>query len=304
MARPARLLIVLALALLPGGSAFAQPQPQVPAVIKPAANPPPPLFPKHRRGLYINGEKIEVIDATPQSPPLDTDDPGVPDPGEYEINLLTDADLGADAREIHVVTVDANYGVMLRGWGHQLPAQLKFEFPVVAARETGAAYEIGAGNYASGLKFNFYNDESRGLRASVYPQLEFSAGASVRKGVAEAGQTFVLPVLVSHESKHVTLVGNAGVRQAIHDEDRGTTADLGGGIGRAFSRKLAVMADLRTSCRADFRRDRLVSTSLGLIYGVRKSIWYARVGHSLFSDDGGHMYLGFGMKVLVDTAHR
>jgi hypothetical protein len=104
--------------------------------------------------------------------------------------------------------------------------------------------------------------------------------------VADAGQTFVLPVLVSHESKYVTLVGNAGLSQPIHDADRETTADLGAGVGRAFFRKLAVMADLRTSCSVDFRRDRLLSTSLGFIYGVRKSIWYASVGHSLFSDDG------------------
>ena len=40
-----------------------------------------------------------------------------------------------------------------------------------------------------------------------------------------------------------------------------------------------------------------------MIYGVRKSIWYARVGHSLFSDDGRHTYLGFGMKVTIDTKH-
>ena len=303
MIRPAGRLIVFALViLLPPWSASAQ-TPQTPAVTKPAENPPPPLFPKHRRGLYINGEKLEVIDATPQSPPLETDDPSVPDPGEYEINLLTDADLGVDARKIDVVTVDANYGMMLRGWGHQLPTQLKFEFPVVAARETGTPYEIGAGNSAFGLKFNFYNDESRGLRLSIYPQLEFSTGDSAEKGVADLGQTLVLPVLISHESKYVTLVGNAGLSQAIHDADRGTTADLGAGIGRAFFRKLAVMADLRTSCSADFSRDRLVSTSLGFIYGVRKSIWYARAGHSFFSDDGRHMYVGLGMKLLIDTAH-
>ena len=115
---------------------------------------------------------------------------------------------------------------MLRGWGHQLPTQLKFEFPVVAAKVTGTPYEIGPGNSAVGLKFNFYNDESRGLRLSVYPQLEFSAGSSAEKGVADAGQTFVLPVLVSHESKYVTLVGNAGLSQAIH-------VQLGGGTGEA-----------------------------------------------------------------------
>ena len=44
--------------------------------------PPPPIFPKHRRGLYLDGLGSEVLDATPQSPPLDTDDPGVPEKGD------------------------------------------------------------------------------------------------------------------------------------------------------------------------------------------------------------------------------
>ena len=60
------------------------------------------------------------------------------------------------------------------------------------------------------------------------------------------------------------------------------------------------MGDLRTSSTPDFKRDRLISASAGFIYGVRKSIWYARVGHSLFSDDGRHMFLGCGMKVMLD----
>src|SRR3954468_14599858 len=60
--------------------------------------PAPPLFPKHRRGIYKNNQGIEVVDATPQSPPLETDDPGVPDNGEYEINLLTRLDLSKETQ--------------------------------------------------------------------------------------------------------------------------------------------------------------------------------------------------------------
>src|SRR5689334_18476424 len=86
----------------------------------------PPLFPKHRRGFYTNASHVEVIDATPQSPPLDVDDPGVPDKGEFEINLLTKADLASDVRTLEMFRVDANYGVVLKGFGHELPAQIKF----------------------------------------------------------------------------------------------------------------------------------------------------------------------------------
>ena len=246
MTRPTGWLILLALVLLPCGSASAQTA-QGPAVTKPAGDPPPPLFPNHRRGVYTNSDNLEVIDATPQSPPLETDDPGVPDPGEFEINLFTNADLGADASKIDIATVDANYGLMLKAWGHELPTQVKFEFPVAAARDTGNPYRMGVGNYELGLKLNFYNDEMRGVRVSLYPQIGFSAGSSVEKGVAEPGQTFELPILVSHESKYMTLVANAAISKPIHDAARGTTTELGFGVGRALFRKLAVMGEALTS---------------------------------------------------------
>ena len=135
---------------------------------------------------------------------------------------------------------------------------------------------------------------------SVYPQIECSTGGSVEKGVAEAGQTLKMPLLVSHESKYVTVVGNAGFSKAFHDDEREATIELGFGIGRAFVRKLAVMGEIHTSSASDFKRDRLFLANAGFIYGVRKAIWYARVGHSLFSDDGRHAFVGFGMKVLLD----
>jgi hypothetical protein len=243
---------------------------------------------------------VEVIDATPQSPPLETDDPSVPDKGEYEINLLTEADLTENARSVNVVTVDANYGIVLKGWGHEVPTQVKFDFPVVARREGGNPYQIGLGTSEFGLKFNFYNDEQRGLRVSVYPQIEFSTGGSVDKGIAEPGQTLELPLLIAHESKYVTMVGNAGLSKVFHGDGRETTTELGFGIGRAFFPKLAVMGEIRTASTTDFKRDRLISANAGFIYGVRKTIWYARVGHSVFSDDGGHAFVAFGMKVILD----
>lgn len=290
-------LLVITATVLPVNAQNTAP----PQTEKPARTPPAPLFPKHRRGLYINSDKIEVIDGTPQSPPLEVDDPGVPDEGEYEINLLTEADFAADARTVDVVEVDANYGIVLKGWGHDLPTQLKVEFPVVARQEHGNPYQMGVGTSAVGLKFNFYNDETRGLRVSVYPQIAFSTAGAVDKSIAEPGQTLILPLLVSHESKYVTMVANAGINKAIHDAERDSTTELGFGIGRAFFRKLAIMGDIRTSSSTSFKTDRLLSADAGFIYGVRKAIWYGRIGHSLFSDDGRHVFLAFGVKVLLDT---
>jgi hypothetical protein len=300
--RPAGWIVLVALWLAPVahlGAQQTQPPPE-----QPPKNQPPPLFPKHRRGFYLNSSNIEVIDATPQSPPLAIDDPGVPDKGEFEVNLLTNADLTADTRTVDMFRADVNYGMILKGWGSELPAQLKLEIPIVAHRDSGSAYQMGLGDSELGLKLNFYNDENRGTRVSVYPQLEFSTAGSVEKGVAEAGQTLELPLLISQETRYVTLVGNAGLNKPFHAEGRSTELELGAGVGRAFLRKLAVMGDITSLSSLDFGKDRLISADAGFIYGVRKAIWYARVGHTIFSDDGHHAFISVGMKLLVDTASK
>jgi hypothetical protein len=95
-----------------GAQEAAQATPAAQTEQKPVKTPPPPLFPRHSRGLYRNAQGIEVIDATPQSPPLETDDPGVPDKGQYEINFTTRFDHSTDANRLDLMLVDANYGIL------------------------------------------------------------------------------------------------------------------------------------------------------------------------------------------------
>jgi hypothetical protein len=268
---------------------------------KPAKRPPPPLFTKHRRGLYRDRDGLEVIDATPQSPPLETDDPAVPDEGEYEINLTTQADLSKVAQRLNLLFVDANYGIAPKIAGHELPTQVKFEFPVAATRENGRPFAAGVGAAKVGLKFNFYNNEHSGTSIAVYPQLEFAAAGidSVRKGLAEPGQTFILPILVSKETKYLTLVANSGVNMPIHDPHRETTGTFAVGFGRAIRRTYAAMVDIRTESTFDLRRDRLVTLNGGVMHSMKNVIVYAQLGRSLFSDNGAHSYVGLGVKLLI-----
>jgi hypothetical protein len=162
---------------------------------KPAKRPPAAL-PKHRRGIYKDGSGIEVVDATPQSPPLETDDPGVPDKGD-EINLTTDADLSKDVQRFDLLFVDANYGLLPKIAGTSCPPRW-FEFPVAAVTGADSPFTAGMGAAKFGLKFSFFYDEHKGL------SLAFSADRvrggrerSVEKDLAEPGQTVILPLLMS-----------------------------------------------------------------------------------------------------------
>ena len=291
------------LAALGPASVFAQGAPAPGQGTRPPKQPPPPLFPKHRRGIYRNNLGIEVIDATPQSPPLETDDPGVPDKGEYEINLSTHADLSKEDRSIDVLFVDANYGIAPRIAGHELPTQLKFEIPVMAARGDHDPYTLGMGDAKFGVKFNFYTNEHSGLSIALYPQVEFEAPGtdSVQKGLAEHGQTLILPLLVAREFHYFTLVANGAISKPVHDPDRQSTTTLGIGIGRALRRKIAAMIEVRDESALDFTRNHLMFLNVGVMHGLTSVLVFTQMGHSLYSDDGfGHAYIAVGMKLMLN----
>ena len=270
----------------------------------PRKTPPPPLFPRHGRGIYRNAQGEDVIDATPQSPPLITDDPSVPDDGRYEINILSAVDYAKGQPRADLLVVDANYGLRPTIAGYHLPTQIKLEVPLAGARQSGEPFQVGFGTAQLGAKLNFYDDEHRGISVSVYPQLEFPTpgGQGVAKGIAEKGQTIVLPLLVAREFHAFTFVFNGALNTPIHDPEREVTSAFGVAFGRALTRKDAAMVELRTESSLDFKSDRLVFLNVGYIHGVRHIIVYGNVGHSVFADDGtGHAYAGFGIKLQLDT---
>jgi hypothetical protein len=288
-------------------------QSQRPPEKKTEKEPPPPLFSRHRRGAYTNALGVELVDATPQSPPLETDDPGVPDKGEYEINLTTDADLSKQLRTLDFFLIDANYGTLPKLFGHELPTQLKLEFPLAAAKAPGQAINVGLGAARLGLKLNFYNNESQGVYISFYPQIEFAVPGShpAEKSLAEPGQTLFLPLLVQKEFKHFTFVSNGIINQPIHDAARDTTGTLAWAFGRALTRRTAAMAEIRFTSSLDFQRERLLVVNAGLMRRMGDNVvLYGNIGRSVFSDqlmphgaDTRHIYAGAGVKFLRMPNH-
>jgi len=306
LAAPSVLLVLPALSLAQESSdrQDQQSQQQQPATAeKKDKEPPPPLFLRHRRGIYNNASGVAVVDGTPQSPPLETDDPSVPDKGEYEINLTTHADFSKELRTFDFVFVDANYGIVPKVFGRELPTQVKFEFPLAGAKLPGDPMKVGVGAAKFGLKFNFYNNEHHGLYISLYPQIEFALpGANaVEKGLAEPGQALILPLLLQKEFKYLTFVANGIIEQPIHDPAEETTATLGFGFGRAITRHTAAMAEIRFTSTFDLQRDRLLVVNSGLMRRIRDNVvLYANVGRSVFSDQSiRHIYVGVGVKFLL-----
>ena len=277
---------------------------QTPAKAEPAPKvPAPPLFPKHRRGLYLDGGGFWVLDSTPQSPPLDTDDPGVPERGEYEINLSSRVDFSRPVRTFDLFFVDANYGLLPTILGHELPTQLKFEVPVEGAKDSGHPLTTGLGAAKVGVKLNFYNSEHHGIELSFYPQIEFALGSG---DFVDPGQTLVVPLLLSKKLPYATAVVNVAVNTPLHDPDRHTTGTYRAGLGLNITRHMAVMTEFGGESRFDFAHDRVLSLAAGVMRSIGRSVTlYTNVGRTLFSDDDlAHTYAGAGIKVLISGPQR
>jgi len=253
--------------------------------------------------MYKNPLGLPIIDATPQSPPLEIDDPSVPDKGEYEINLTTHADFSKELRTVDFLFVDTNYGIVPKIFGHELPTQVKVEFPLAGAKKPDDPMRVGIGTAKFGLKVNFFNNQHKGVYISLYPQIEFTVPGTeaVEKGLANPGQTLILPLLVQKDFKHITVVANCAVNKPIHDPKRETTGALDFGFGRALTRHMAAMAEVRFISTFDLKRERLLVVNFGLMRRLRDNVvLYANVGRSIFSDGGfGHTYVGVGVKFQI-----
>ena len=121
-------------------------------------------------------------------PPLVTDDPGTPGPGNWEVNLALTLDRRSSSSRVGTPLIDANYG-----WGERL--QLKLEIPwVVVAGEPGGARN-GLGNPLLGVKWRFLDEATSGIAVSTYPQFGFNLLRSTAdRGLSEQETSFLLPV--------------------------------------------------------------------------------------------------------------
>lgn len=147
-------------------------------------------------------------------PPMITDDPGVPGAGNWEVNVALTARHGAGAWEGEAPLLDINYGV-----GESI--QLKYEVPWVVQREDGESARSGAGNSMIGVKWIFHDGGEEGWTVSTYPQLEFRnpGSHSARRGLAEDGASFFLPLEFERNLGSVVVGGEVGHTFSSEGED-------------------------------------------------------------------------------------
>jgi hypothetical protein len=142
-----------------------------------------------------------VIGPAQAGPPFVTEDPELPPPGTWEINVPFIFERTPGETEMEAPLFDLNYG---------LPdLQLKAEFPIEVVDADGAGVVAGAGDLLLGVKWRFLNNEQSQFQLGIYSQLLLPTGDHAR-GLGEGRPAFVLPLLAQKNWEKWTLYGNVG----------------------------------------------------------------------------------------------
>lgn len=102
------------------------------------------------------------------SPPLISNDPGTPGPGNWEINIFTAFERSDVNDEWQVPQFDINFGVGDR-------TQLTVSIPFVISHETGATVRRAFDGIEMGVKYRFWDSfGTTGPSFSFFPKVNFS----------------------------------------------------------------------------------------------------------------------------------
>lgn len=248
-------------------------------------------------------EGNEGAETTPQSPPLDVDDPGTPGCNTWEINFVADGDLSQTQNAWELPLLDLNYGI-----GDNL--QLKYEVPYLDERSEGTT-TAALGESKVGIKYAFFEEETSGLQLAVYPQRSFvsESAKAVTSGLVTSGSITTLPLLMTMKLGHlpkgdVNMTANIGYNASSKaDTENYLSAALG--VGAPLFRKVSILGEVSTEqafeSQADSGRQQLVKANLGAIGTLSKHfLLFTSLGHSLLSSDGvDHSYVLAGFRVLA-----
>lgn len=173
--------------------------------------------------------------------PMVTDDTDTPGDGRWEVNLVATAGRTRAARERAAPDLDLNYG-----WGTR--AQVKLDLPWVSRREAGQGWKSGPGAASLGLKWRFFEEEGAAFSASIFPQYTLSPPpSSVRRGIANPGHQFFLPLEVGTPLRGTTLGAEVGRRFTGGNAGQW---ELGAFAARACAQGLECMLEVRETVTA------------------------------------------------------
>jgi hypothetical protein len=164
------------------------------------------------RALALTVLLCDCVTARAQGgPPMETDDPGTPGDGRWEINLAAEGTHFGDAWHWDLPGADINYGV---GEHIQLNVDLPWEYTNASGH-----WRSGIGDTSVAVKWRFL-DAPDGIELSTYPRLQSSLSSySERIGVASPNKEFFLPMEMAAKVRGFDIAADLGRHFVEHDAD-------------------------------------------------------------------------------------
>ncbi|MEY2440370.1 MAG: hypothetical protein QOI34_1755 [Verrucomicrobiota bacterium] len=220
-----------------------------------------------------------------------TDDPGTPGNGRFEINLAVAFERRSDETSWDLPAIDFNYGV-----GERIQLTLQTAPVLLKRSDRGPIY--GLGGTEAALKWRFLDEQKDGVSVSTFPRVIFNMlQSSVRRGLAEDGTRFQVPVQVAKTFGVIDLDFEWGPVASTLGRSEWLYG-LVGGIEVTKTTKL--MAELHGTSRMNFDRD-----VLAVNFGIRQTlsehcIFIGSLGHEVHTPGGDPLaFIGYcGLQLL------
>jgi hypothetical protein len=185
-------------------------------------------------------------------PPMITDDPGTPDPGEWEINVSLDSEIHGGERELDAPLLDLNYGLNER-------TQLKIESPYLVYKVEGERYDGRPGDISLGVKYRFFDEDRYFFSFSMYPAITLS---TVKDGYHE----YAFPLELEKTLGTWVLGAEFGYAYVKDDQDYFLTGLL---VGHGFSPKFEAVGEVNFAADRESFEDTIETV---VNFGIRDKI--------------------------------
>lgn len=183
-----------------------------------------------------------ISTATFAGPPLETDDPGTPGDGKWEINFASTLEQRGSTWNFKPL-VDVNYG-----WGEHVQLKLKPRLGVLDLEDEGA--RAGMGNIQVGVKWRFLDEDTHGVAMSIYPQGDFNPpGHSAERGLVDEGHQLFLPFQMARTFGRTFVYFEAGYNWHEQQDDHFV---LGLAAEYSLTEAFQLVAELRDGATRNF----------------------------------------------------
>ena len=187
---------------------------------------------------------ITHLPITVAGPPLEIDDPGILDPGQWEIIGAVTGATSKSADVYEAPLVDVSYGLTPKT---QLGASLPFAHSNVDGEQSDRAFS----NASFGFKWQFASTDAYQVAFAPTYNLGISAAAA-RRGVGEDTDILFLPVNFEYAVGNWTVNGEFGYASVVNGID---ALGYGAAFGHPLGQRVQFMVEIYGGAESDFAND-------------------------------------------------